>query len=214
MKDTLSADTPEQARLLQDFAYASVIGHLLKTEASAGEVTAATRQSVKQAHHKLTRLLAAGLIEVSGERKRGGRAVKVYRAAAQEYRIPFALTDAATFAELLQRMHQPLLSAHYRTVGETVMAHSQGNLVLRAAPEGGVFTTVSDLAPEVIDGSQDRVILSDLRNMRLRPETVRELERRLNAVGEWLAEQRATEPQEEGEVYLYGVLLTPGKLRE
>ncbi|CAM2756729.1 MULTISPECIES: hypothetical protein [Deinococcus] len=47
-------------------------------------LTATTRQSVKQAHHKLTRLLGAGLVEVGGERKRGGRAVKVYRAAAQE----------------------------------------------------------------------------------------------------------------------------------
>lgn len=102
------ARTPQQARLLLDLSYEPVLTVLLRTEASAGEVAGHTGLTLKQAHHRLTRLLAADLIVVSGERRRGGRPVKLYRAAAGVYHVPFDLTDSATMAELIGGMMSTL----------------------------------------------------------------------------------------------------------
>ena len=102
MNGVFTARTPEQARLLQEMAYVSTLGRLLKGEASASEVAKDTSQSLQRAHHRLTRLLQEGLIEVRAERPRGGRAIKIYGAVAKEYRVPFSLTDAAIVGELIQ----------------------------------------------------------------------------------------------------------------
>lgn len=68
----LTVQTPQQARLLLDLAYAPALELLMHREASAGEVARETNITVKQACHRLTRLLGAGLVEVTGTRKRGG----------------------------------------------------------------------------------------------------------------------------------------------
>lgn len=206
MTEPLIAQTPEQARLLQDFPTVAVLGRLLEGEASAGEIAASTGQTVKQVHHRLTRLLRAGLIEVSAERRRAGRPVKVYRALAGEYQVPFALTSAATLGELVQGAHEPMLSAHYRAVSGSALG--KRDLRLRRMEGGGMTLTLAE-AGEAPPHALQSVFLS----YRLTHEAASELERRLKDLSRWLSEQHRP-PEEDGTDYLLGLLLAPGKIGE
>lgn len=102
--NTFTATTPEQARLLHDRNYSRLLGQLVGAELSAAQLARSVGLDVKATHHRLTRLQSAGLIEVSAELRRTGRTVKIYRAVAQEFDIPFHLTSADTFADLIAEL--------------------------------------------------------------------------------------------------------------
>lgn len=205
----LVAKNHQQARLLQDVNYFRVLGRLFLGEASAGEVAAATGQTVKQAHHKLTRLLAAGLIEVAQERPRAGRPVKVYRPVATEFRIPFALTDAATFADVLRELYRPALELHFEHLGALITRYSDGEMVMRSNDRGGVMV---NLANETLMAVQwPEASFSGQFDFRLSRASARELQQRLIALADWVAAE-ALLPGEEGQNYLLGLLLTPEEL--
>ena len=57
--EALTVQTPEQARLLLDDGYTTLLSALLAGPLSAGEAAERTRLTLKQAHHRLTRLHAA-----------------------------------------------------------------------------------------------------------------------------------------------------------
>ena len=175
MNDVFTARTPEQARLLQDMLYVGLLGRLLKGDASAGEVARETSRTLQQVHHKLTRMLQAGLIEVRGERTRGGRPVKIYGAVAREYRVPFALTDAATVGELIQESHRPLLDLHYQAMSRLHAA----DLLIRQSERSQMEMTLAD------PGDQTETPLhSAFLGYRLTPQTVQELQERLVALAQ------------------------------
>lgn len=203
--DIFIAQTAEQARLLQDIGHVSVLASLLRAEASAGEVARHTHQHVKQAHYKLGRLLAAGLIEVCAERPRGGRPVKVYRPVATEYRVPFALTDAASIGELIHEAHRPLLDRHYQSISRQ---KSGGDLRIRQNESGRL-----EMMLDEPDREELPLVQSLFGGYRLTVDSARELERRLGELAQWLSEQ-AIGREEEGTDYLMGLLIAPGRLGE
>ena len=190
--EALTVQTPEQARLLLDDGYTTLLSALLAGPLSAGEAAERTRLTLKQAHHRLTRLHAAGLVTVCGERKRAGRAVKLYQAAARAYRVPLALTDAANMAELLRVIALPALSQlqaelvrsfrHEQTLEVLVMPDARGQLahnlnpVARMTEEQDVYGAFASFG-ELSLGADSR----------------RELERRLRDVLTWARERAAAE---------------------
>lgn len=190
--EALTVQTPEQARLLLDGGSTALLSALLGGPLSAGEAAKETRQTLKQAHHRLTRLHAAGLVTVCGERKRAGRAVKLYQAAARAYRVPLALTDAANVAELLRVVAAPALSQlqaelvrsfrHEQTLEVLVTPDAHGqfahnlNPVTRMARERDVYGAFASFG-ELGLGADSR----------------RELERRLREVLTWARERAAAE---------------------
>ncbi|CAM3512411.1 helix-turn-helix domain-containing protein [Deinococcus frigens] len=187
------AQTAEQARLLLNPPYAPVLGALLHGEASAGEVATAAEITLKQAHHRLTRLLGAGLIEITGERKRGGRPVKVYRALAEVYRVPFELTEAATVTELTTGMIQPYVTASLEAIGQLFKNEIDRDVLV--ALDARKQISIS------LDGSRNKY-KSGLRGMygtcvqiRLSQEAREEAERRMRELREWIAEQDAQRPE-------------------
>ena len=105
--------------MLLDHLYGKVLGAVMVGQASASEVAARAELPLGRAHHRLPRLLEAGLIWVAGEQKRGGRAVKVYRAAVS-YTVPFELTEAATVEELMAQMYRPFMAALIRHQAATL----------------------------------------------------------------------------------------------
>lgn len=202
----LVAQTQEQVRLLLDVTYFRVLGHLLQTEASASEVAQGADLTLKQAHHKLTRLLRAELIAVAQERKRGGRPVKIYRPVAAEYHLPFHLTDAGTFTEVIRETCRLPLDRHFGRVGETVMRHSNGSMVLQSGGKGQVLLT---LAEQTLNATRwPELSFSGYFDHRLRPETAQELQKRLQELADWLAAQAVSDPQQ-GENYFLGLFLSP-----
>lgn len=54
-------------------------------------------------------------------KKRGGRAVKIYRASAERFLVPFARTNAATLVELFYKTDAPKAQRFARNLAEAVL---------------------------------------------------------------------------------------------
>lgn len=200
-----TAQTPEQARLLLDLSYFKVLGRVMHAPSSAGEVAQAAGLSVKQAHHRLTRLLGAGLAEVCEERARGGRAVKIYRAVADEYRVPFALTSAATLGEVLQTLQGPFLAEQNAAIAQALTRFSSGDVELRLNERDGLQASLGELPHR--DG-ESTTVYSTFAEGHCTPEVVAELERRVKELAEWF-QANARGRGEGRQAYQLGLLLTP-----
>lgn len=105
--DTLTVHTREQADLLLDGTYARVLECTMQAHVSASEIARKTALPLKQVHHRLTKLVHAGLVTIIDERQRNGRAIKIYAAVAPAYRIPVELTEAADLEEAMLRLTGP-----------------------------------------------------------------------------------------------------------
>lgn len=205
---TFTARTPEQARLLLDFAYQPVLGATMQGEVSAGEVARDAEITVKQAHHRLTRLCAAELVAVVGERPRAGRPVKLYRAAAPTYRVPFELTDADDLRALFAAMHQPFLDAHLTHLA-LLRREAVREVVLVMNGQGQLTVHYGD--PQAGEGVLRA--FGTLGEVRLSPATRAELERRLRDLKNWTLQREQQEREApDAEDCLLGLLFTPGRL--
>jgi len=100
----------EQAEMLLEQINREILGELLKQALSASQIARQTERPLKTVLYRLEKLLEVGLVEVVEQRKRGGRAVKIYGACSSGgWTFPFALTPAATVQELLEGQLSPLM---------------------------------------------------------------------------------------------------------
>lgn len=200
------ARTPEQVRLLLNLTSAPALTVLMGGEASVGEVAQATQLTVKQAYHRLSRLHHAGLIEVTGERLRAGRPVKVYRAA-PAYQVPFALTDAATLEDWLRAIHRPFLDAYLRARAAGYGSEQSDSLFI-VLDSHGHMSRHFGRAP----GWDTRHPgYGTVRTTTLRPEAMQELQARLQALGEWVTAQ-SHEGDPQARACILALLFTPGEV--
>lgn len=205
-RECFTAQTPQQARLLLDFSYFKVLGRVMREPSSAGEVAQSAGLTVKQAHHRLTRLLAVGLVEVCGERARAGRAVKLYRAVADEYRVPFALTPAATLGETLQILQGPFLAEQHAALAHALTRASSGEVKLSLNAQGRFQATLG----ETLGEGEAEAVFSTFAQGHCTPEVAAELERRLQALSDWF-QAHAQEPGEGRRGYQLGLRLNPSR---
>lgn len=206
----LVVKTGEQARLLMNFAYQRVLEPTIQAEASAGEVARAAEISVKQAHHRLTRLCGAGLVEVTSERPRAGRPIKLYRAIAAQYRIPFDLTGADDLRDLFRAVHQPFVDAYLTHMAVRGQETNQG-LVLSMDDQGQLCM---HYGPRVLQEERYGAIGVN-GELTLSPSTLAELEGRLRDLYQWVMERDQAERHlPESRSTLLALLFTPGQLPE
>ena len=88
MRERLDIDDAASAALLSRPQLQRVVALLIERECTMTELAGATGMSYSLLSHHLKRLQAFGLVEVSGQRPRAGRAAVLYRAAARSYFIP------------------------------------------------------------------------------------------------------------------------------
>lgn len=72
--------------------------------------------------YRVKTFLKAGLLEVVGERRRAGRAVRLYRTVHDAYFIPHAVTPFATLEERLYASTEPHLRAWTRSTARRLQA--------------------------------------------------------------------------------------------
>jgi len=101
----------EQAEALLERLSQQILGALLKTpSSSASEIALEVQRSLKTVLYWLKKLLEVGLVQVCGERRRGGRAVRLYAPSSSTgWRFPFTLTSAATVLELIEGQMMPFM---------------------------------------------------------------------------------------------------------
>ncbi len=77
-----------------------MLGAFLAGEGTVAGAARTTGLDLRTVHRDVRALCAAGLLEVVREVKRAGRPVKVYRAVAPAFFVPFSATGAAELTEL------------------------------------------------------------------------------------------------------------------
>lgn len=214
--ELMVAQTPEQARLLLDTHYQKVLGELigaaLKGKAiSASEIVRRIPElSVKQAHHRLTRLCAAGLASVAGEQKRGGRPIKLYWASAKAYRVPFELTKAEDMGALFDELHRPYFAAYLRHIVRRQMELSSEQAVLiKTSADGQLSVNYGPLSRD----NRPMAGYGTIGEMRLKPDTHTELEQRLRDLKSWALAREAEEMDDpDAEACIVGLMFAVGRL--
>lgn len=113
---TLTVTDPEQARLLTDPRAKRYLRPFVARTLSLSEAAAEAGCALNAMHYRVGRFLAAGLIEVVGERPRSGRPVKLYRSSADAFDIALEATPFADPEESLWTLLEP----GFRTVARGI----------------------------------------------------------------------------------------------
>lgn len=205
MEQTFTATTPAQARLLLSLRAGRVLGALLHSSGrqSAAEIARAVEQPLSRVHHTLGQLLGADLIVLTGTRPRAGRPVKLYTARAEEYEVPFALSDAATMREMMAAQYRPFFEAFLKHQARMIQA--QGRDIMRLRQKDGQLS-YNLLKPEGQQFTPD--FYGFFAALMLTAEQAETLQAELRRLGE--TAHRAEPP--DGQPYLLGLLLSPGEL--
>ncbi|WP_420594790.1 hypothetical protein [Deinococcus sp.] len=209
MDDSLTVTTSAQARLLLSLRVGRVIGALLHVPdgqapagQSAAEVARAVDEPLSRVHRTLGHLLDAGLIVVSGTRRRAGRAVKLYAARAGEYLVPFHLSDAATLHEMMAALHQPFLEAYIHQEARLMVQQGRDTLRLRL---DGHQLSYRIVEPNGQASQPD--FYSFFAALNLTPAQAEAMQAELRQL-----EEKYGQSNPDGQPYLLGLLLSPGEL--
>lgn len=88
--------------------------------------------------YQVKRLCRLGLLQIVRAEMRGGRTVKVYRATADRFFVPFAQTDAATLEELFYKTNTPRARCFARNLARAVLETPEATMgYLVGRHEGG-----------------------------------------------------------------------------
>jgi len=117
----VSVTDAAQVSALLERVNQEILGVLLKNPSSASELAKTLERPLKVVIYRLETLLEVGLVKVAEERKRGGRAIRIFAPSSSSgWRFPFALTPAATLSELIERDMLPRLRGILRTSVERI----------------------------------------------------------------------------------------------
>lgn len=117
---------PRAARFVADAKASRFLEPFMGRERTASAVAAELGVNVSSVLYRIDQLLDLGLLQVARTEPRRGRAVKHYRAVADEFFVPFELTDAETLGALgsrsageLKHLLETSLGAAYEAIGRT-----------------------------------------------------------------------------------------------
>ena len=148
----LRVETPEAARRLLEPATLKVLSPFVGRSRAASEVARELRVPLNTLLYQLNRLLEVGLIEVVGEVRRAGRAMKRYQAVADTFLLPYAVTPAETPEVLLAQEHAPrqakLIQGLVRAAYNELGARGERVWGVRVGLEGGRLTVRNAIGPE------------------------------------------------------------------
>lgn len=194
----------EQARLLTEPASKEFFKPFLARERSTAEAAAMMGCSLNTMLYRIKVLLRAGLLEVTREAPRKGRAVKVYRSVHDAYFIPFRVTPYATLEERLEVQSQPIFAGLIRSYAAALKQNERYGHHIFIGENGGVWT--SDLLPGLNFTGQP-VVYSDM-TVKLRDEDARALGQELNGLLE-RALRLGMRAEDDDATYFYMVALLP-----
>jgi hypothetical protein len=187
--------TQAQAEMLLEEPSQEIIGALMEGFFSASEIAQNIKKPLKTVLYRLERLLAVGLVVQNGERKRSGRAVKLYRLASEHgWDIPFSLTPAHTARELVSGQLGPRMNHFFDVLGDRL---AQSDLTIRISKDEQNKIVINISNPEQRGNS-----VGSFSSLRLNPEQAKEIARELR---ELLQKYQALEETNDLEGYMLGI---------
>jgi len=178
---------------------------LMRRACTVSEVASELGIHLNRAHYLTTKLLRAGVAEVSGIEARSGRGMKRY-VVAPHWFVPFDVTDAVTLqdfagAQLIPRLTQmldhavPVFQSHAGGRAGYWVEEERVAIGDHVGPAEGLFTG-------------DEPFLFDIGQLRLSPERASDLKRRLTA----LLREFAQNESPAGSPYGIGIMLVRGEV--
>lgn len=158
MSSVLSVTASAAVRLLTHGRVRRVLGAFLAGEGTVAGSARETGLDLRIVHRDVRALCAAGLLTVVREEKRAGRPIKVYRAVASAFFVPFSATGAAELTELggsFDARYEALYrSAQAREFGRAHREQGGGRewgVRLYLAPEGHVEVDVGYEGADLVE---------------------------------------------------------------
>lgn len=194
---------PAQARLLTDPGSVAAFKPFLARECTVSQAAGELSCPLNTLLYRVRTFMRAGLLCVTREERRKGRAIKHYRSVHDAYFVPFSLTPYATLEEQLEAQGAPLFRQLVRSYAAALRGSDRyGRHLLRAA-NGAVWTT--DLPPDQTPAGLPLVYFDT--TMALSTPDAQSLGLNLKTVFTRGAEARRQTP--DGQAYLLMVALLP-----
>lgn len=197
-------DDLDQAAVLIDRAWLRLLGAFMERARSMSEAAADLGVTTEWLYRRVKRLEDVGLLKVEDTRARSGRSIKLYRATADAYFVPFSLVPAPHIGSANRAFHAALFEA---AIGRTFRrppfdAHGWGFRTARA-PSGDLFVRIvrEDGLRWAELGTDAPVMVSGWHVLHLGPDDARELQAEMRALHERFSKRVGATP------YLMGIFL-------
>lgn len=123
----LSVTTRAAAEALADPKTQRFMEPFMARERSVGQAAKVLGLPTNSLLYRVKKLTALGLLRVVREQARAGRPVKFYRASADSFFVPLALTRAETLEALFLKLDDPMQELFYRNAVRS-LTHAPTNL--------------------------------------------------------------------------------------
>jgi len=145
----LEVRDPVQARLLTDPTSRALLEPFVGSEKSVTQAAAEIGCSVQRLLYRIRQFQEAGLLEEVRQEPRAGRPIRVYRAVADGFHIPFALTPFADMEALIAKQHAPTDRLRNRASARLALEGSSGGRrIYRDAASGELHSESDTPAPD------------------------------------------------------------------
>ncbi|CAN5839698.1 helix-turn-helix domain-containing protein [soil metagenome] len=134
----------EAARLLTDTTQLRLLEPLFKLEAVLSEVAAELGVKLNTLLYRVNKFVELGLLAVVREEPRRGKAVKVYRATAEEFFVPFDVMGSLSLEQLLLGLLGDVEKVFHREAAKTFQETLQTKGVHVALNEGHMSVVLGD----------------------------------------------------------------------
>lgn len=135
------------------------VGRALSLSEAAGELNV----SLPRLHYQVGTLRALGVLDLAGSARRSGRAVKLYRATADAFFVPFRAMDSETVEVALAKGDEPWRSLYFHSLaqlayelggpwGVRLERDEQGLITARVVPHAGPFDPDDGQLPAALLG--------------------------------------------------------------
>ncbi len=95
---------PAAARVLTDISERRFLDPFIKRESSLSDAAKELGIKLNTMHYRVKRFMALGLVSVVREELRKGKRIKIYRASADEFFVPFKVTPYTSLKILLDQL--------------------------------------------------------------------------------------------------------------
>lgn len=118
--NSVQLSTEAQARVLMDPINQKILDVLLTRDASARELVDLTHLPMHRVHYRLKLLLEHDFVLIKETLRRAGRPIRVYRAAAQSWVLPFELTPSSDLADFVGKSSEQWLKQVFQPIANKI----------------------------------------------------------------------------------------------
>lgn len=199
LSSSLTVTDPRQAELMIHLEFVPIMDALTGAESSVGALAKALGWPLDATHYRVKKLWQAGLLQVVREEKRAGRPVRIYRAVADAFFLPYSAFTSATLEEKFLRhelsVARALVRSYVRLLHDSYPQPGSLGPYIYRDQHGKVTEDLATGPGQPLD--LDAVFptaMEQLRGLSLSDAQARELKAELDTLAAKYAPRRAEQP--------------------